>query len=217
MTTIPEQEVLRYLRAQQPADESLWAQIREICSIFEKHVSPKHLYREVSLSVTEASLSFEGFTFEKGSFYEHLRHCSSVLLFAATLGIDADRITRAESTRSMLRGSIAHAAGAAMIEQYCDDLQQELAVSYEKEGEFLCSRYSPGYGDLPLSFQKSLFQLLPLEKYLGLSLNEHCMMIPSKSITAIIGISSEQTADFRQCSGNCLCCKNYACSYRKDG
>lgn len=217
MTAIPEQEVLRYLRAPDEPDANLRAQIREVCALFEARVTPRHICRVYPLTVSDTALSFAGESFAPGSFYDHLRHCSAVMLFGATLGVEADRLTHAESVRSMLRGSIAHAAGAAMIEQYCDDTQAALAASYQNGGQFLSARFSPGYGDLPLSFQQTFFQLLPLEKQLGLRLNEHCMMTPSKSITAIIGISSQQGVDFRRCTGQCRQCMNYACSFRKEG
>ena len=213
MTTIPEKEVLRYLRASESPDEAVLAQIREISTAFEKRVVPKCVYRETDLSVTDSTVSFDGYSFEGGDFYKHLHRCSSILLFAATLGVEADRIVRTESARSMLRGSIAHAVGAAMIEQYCDDMQDELGKIYEDKGLYLRPRYSPGYGNLPLSFQKDFFRLLQPDKHLGISLSEHFTMTPSKSVTAIIGISNQKGKSFRKC----LRCGNKECPFRREG
>jgi len=57
-----------------------------------------------------------------------------------------------------------------------------------KEGRLLTKhRYSPGYGDLPLEYQKDLFALLQLDK-LGVAITERCLLVPEKSVIAISGI-----------------------------
>ena len=48
-------------------------------------------------------------------------------------------------------------------------------------------RYSPGYGDMPLSLQKFFFDSLQLEE-LDMSFNENFYMLPEKSVTAFAGI-----------------------------
>lgn len=213
MTKIPEREVLRYLRAGAQPEAALLEEVRAVCALLEKNVTPRCIHREVALNMGEHVFSFEGCSFGAGAFFEHLKSCSAALLFAATLGPEADRITRAEGARSALRGAIAHAAGAAMIEQYCDDMQEKLAAEYEKQGLYLRPRYSPGYGDLPLSFQKDFFRLLPAEKHLGIELDAQFMMRPSKSVTAIIGLSDKAGKSYHKCET----CQNKNCPFRKEG
>lgn len=212
MTAIPENEALRYLSAPQ-ADESLRAEVRGVCQSMEQRVTPRSVWHEYPCSVTDASVSFGGITFDGADLARHLKGCSALLLFAATLGIEADRMARTESLRSMARSSMVHAAGAAMIEQYCDDVQETLGTEYEARGLYLRPRYSPGYGDLPLSRQADFFRLLELSKRLGLSLNEHFIMTPSKSVTAVIGISAEPTKSFRKCRN----CGRTDCPFRREG
>lgn len=213
MTVIPESEALRYLGAPADADEALRAQVHEICMLMQKRITPKSIWREFPCTVDGQSVAFSGITFHGEDLAHHLKGCSSLLLFAATLGAEADRMARTESIRSMARGAMVHAAGAAMIEQYCDDLQSEIAAEYESRGLFLRPRYSPGYGDLALDRQTDFFHLLELGKRLGLSLNEHCIMTPSKSVTAVIGISAEPKKSFRKC----LRCGNIDCPFRREG
>ena len=78
---------------------------------------------------------------------------------------------------------IVQAIAATAIEQYIDD---ETA----SWGEKLLPRYSPGYGDLPLSVQPDFLAALDAQKTLGITLTETFLMIPSKSVTAIIGIQT---------------------------
>ena len=53
----------------------------------------------------------------------------------------------------------------------------------------LLSRYSPGYGDLALESQREFFRVLNVTKTIGVSLTEGCLMVPTKSVTAFIGMS----------------------------
>ena len=61
--------------------------------------------------------------------------------------------------------------------------------------------------------QADFFRLLELPKRLGLSLNEHFIMTPSKSVTAVIGISAEPKKSFRKCRN----CGRIDCPFRREG
>ena len=56
-------------------------------------------------------------------------------------------------------------------------------------------RFSPGYGDFDLKYQKDILEYLDANKKIGISLTDSLMMIPTKSITAIIGIKREVIND----------------------
>ena len=213
MTHIPEKEVLRYLGAADSEDEALLVQVRALCADMEKRIRPRSVYQEYPCTVTEDAVSFGSTVFPGTDLARHLRGCSALLLFSATLGTEADRMARMERARSMARGAIVHAAGAAMIEQYCDDMQETLSARYREKGLYLRPRYSPGYGDLPLARQADFFALLSLNKRLGLSLNEEFLMTPSKSVTAVIGLSAESQKSFHKC----LRCGKLDCPFRREG
>lgn len=210
MTIIPQSEVLRYLGTD-TADAPLEEQIREICATMQQRITPKSVWREYPCTLTEDAVSCSDAVFPGKDLAAHLKGCTAFLLLAATLGTEADRLARTEGARAAVRGAIVHAAGAAMIEQYCDDLQSQLAKEYEAKGLYLRPRYSPGYGDLPLTCQRDFFQLLELPKRLALSLNEHYMMSPSKSVTAVIGISPQAKKSFRKCFN----CGKKDCPFRR--
>ena len=127
MTAIPIAEVLRYLGAAGSEDAALLAEIKEVCGAMEARITPRCIWRAFPCQVNEESVSFGGVTLAGADFARHLAGCTELLLFAATLGPEADRMARAEALRSMARGAIVHAAGAAMIEQFCDDQQEALA------------------------------------------------------------------------------------------
>lgn len=64
-----------------------------------------------------------------------------------------------------------------------DDIRAELAP-----GESLVARYSPGYADFPLSAQRELLALLDAPRKVGVSLTDSLLMVPSKSVSAVIGV-----------------------------
>ena len=74
-------------------------------------------------------------------------------------------------------------------------------------------RFSPGYGDLPIEIQKDFFRVLEPNRKIGVSLTESMMMIPSKSVTAIIGISDTFCDNTHH---NCNICEKSNCSYRRE-
>lgn len=49
-------------------------------------------------------------------------------------------------------------------------------------------RYSPGYGNLDISIQRELLKSLDAERTIGLTASSHNILIPRKSVTAIIGV-----------------------------
>ena len=61
------------------------------------------------------------------------------------------------------------------------------------------NRYSPGYCGWNVSDQQKLFALLP-KNFCGVSLNENSMMLPVKSISAVIGIGKTVEKKDYQCS-----------------
>ena len=82
-------------------------------------------------------------------------------------------------------------------------------------------RYSPGYGDWGLSQQKKFFQIIGAEK-IGMSLSSAMMLIPRKSVTAIIGLEkiSADGKNFANEKKSCENCDKKNCpariSERKD-
>ena len=72
----------------------------------------------------------------------------------------------------------------------------------------------PGYGDLPLALQKDIFRVLDCPKRIGLTLNESLLMSPSKSVTALIGVSGSGETLRREAAG-CGSCGQKNCAFRR--
>ncbi len=115
-----------------------------------------------------------------------LTGCGKAVLFAATLGTGVDTLMRRLQVGSMPKAILTDAMAGAAIEQICNDFQEELAVQFPDLKQTM--RYSPGYGDLPLSIQRKLLETLSAGKRIGLSVTEGNMLTPLKSVTAVIGL-----------------------------
>ena len=99
-----------------------------------------------------------------------------------------DRLILRESRKSMTMGLLLGAIGTAAVEALCDRFCKDVGDELAQKGELLSPRFSPGYGDLPLSLQKEIFSYLGCSRSIGLTLNESLLMTPAKSVTAIAGI-----------------------------
>ena len=114
--------------------------------------------------------------------------CGSIILFAATVGIELDRLILRYSRLEPSMALCLQAIGSERAEALCDAFCDEMAAQYSAQGKSLRPRFSAGYGDLSLSLQREIIATLNTPRNIGVSLNESLLMSPSKSVTAIIGI-----------------------------
>lgn len=180
-------EILRYAGAKGETGESA-ALLDDCWKEAEKSISYGVCYRLFSVKEKNGCLSL-GFAETKSETAKRaLAACDTLLLFAATLGNGLDRLLMRYSRLSPSRALLLQAIGAERVEALCECFLAEIGEQMKKEGATLRPRFSPGYGDLPLSLQKDIFTALDCTRRLGVTLNESLLMAPSKSVTAIVGI-----------------------------
>lgn len=161
---------------------------------------------KVPVRITDGTVDLGFMSVESTSLAKNLDGCDFAYVMAATTGIESHRLIEKNSIISPLKGIVTDCIGSAAIESFCDKIN----LSFENP-DFLRPRFSPGYGDLPLECQKKIVEFLQTKKNIGMSLTESLMMVPVKSVTAIIGIGKEKN----KCTGpGCMICKNDSCPYR---
>lgn len=181
-------EILRYLRTSSKTDdERLLTLIDECCNEVNDCVNPKTLHRIFDCVVTENSTLIDGYTFKSKRLADNLKGCSKVCVFGATLGTECDRLLRTYSVTDITRAMVLQACLASKIEEVCDALEDKL----KSQGMMLRQRYSPGYFDLDISENIKIFEIIELTKRIGLSITDTYQMIPTKSVTAFIGIEND--------------------------
>ena len=199
-------EALRYLRAR-PDDKEAQLLLDTVYLKLRNEVQARHVLQKYRVAVDATGVTLEsGTRFNSRDLAAHLKGCEEALLLGATLGSRVDAAIRRLALGSVAEGAAAQAVAAALIESYCDEVQ----ARFDTGGLAQRPRFSPGYGDWDLAEQRLLFPVLNCAKLIGLTLTEGCMMAPSKSVTAVIGLSTDV-----QCVWNrCMTCGNINCPYR---
>ena len=180
---VDEGEILRYARAggdREANEPHLRACLAEALPL----MSYRAVYRVYPIRRDADGLDLGFARTNASSLIRHLADCDRVILLAVTVGIGIDRLLLRYKRISPAKAWMLDAIGNERVESLADALTEELKEKYGA----LTSRFSPGYGDLPLSLQKDIFAALPLGKHLGLCLSEGLLITPEKSVTALIGI-----------------------------
>ena len=184
---IDRREVLRYAGVRE-SDESIEYLLDRCIAEASDKITYKLCYREFDISITEDEMNL-GFAKTRSELLKkRLLGCNKIVLFCATVGQDIDRIIAKHSITSPSTAVIMQALGSERVEALCDAFCDEMKNKY---GD-ITSRFSPGYGDLPLSLQKDIFLALEPTKLLGVTLNSDLFMTPPKTVTAIIGIKCKR-------------------------
>ena len=141
-----------------------------------------------------------------------LNHTEDGRLVIGQMEIQSKSLMRRISLTDMARAVVLQSCAAAMLEEYCDECQKKIAAELEEEHLYLRPRFSPGYGDFDICYQEPIVRMLNCAKTIGLTLTDSFMMTPTKSVTAVIGISTQK--DRCPISG-CEVCTKKDCEYRR--
>ena len=162
---------------------------------------------KVPVSVTENGVDLGFMQTGSKALKKNLCGCDEAYIIAATTGVGSQRLIERNAVISPLKGIVTDCIGSAAIESFCDKINLSLC----ENPDFLRPRFSPGYGDLCLDCQKKIVDFLCTDRNIGLTLTESLMMIPKKSVTAVIGIGKEKN----KCTGpGCMICRKSDCPYR---
>lgn len=204
--------IYRYLKMRAAPDAAAAARIRSVCESMEAALTPGSVYRVFPLTDTGDGfrLGENGPILSGSSAGRLLSGCRSAAVLIATLGFDLDKMLTASQKRDMAEAVILDACASAYIEAVADDAEKQIA---DRTEGFLTDRFSPGYGDLPLSLQPELIRLTGAERYPGVHVLDSYLLSPVKTITALIGIAdTPRPAMVRGC-GHCLL--QDTCVYKK--
>ena len=211
---LEEQEILRYLGYPpgKTPDAQTAALIRECSARLLDSARPKYIENAFVLNHENNAVRLAGSNIRLTgkAIANHLRGCTQCVIMAATLGIEADRAIRQAQLIAMTTAVVMDACATAYIEAFCD--AAETAI-HEKYGP--CNfRFSPGYGDLPITLQKDLLALLDAEKKIGLHVNTSNLLIPGKSVTAVLGVTDQGARRKNKCE---LCQNKERCAFCRNG
>lgn len=179
---ISQKEAFRYagIRGYDMPDFELLRRFEEACSLVLSSLSPRVCFCELDVKDCDFGSSLD--------IWKNLRDSESVIIFAATLGLELDRLITRREVSSPASALLLDAIGSERIEALCDAFCEDMRAEKSALGMSLRPRFSAGYGDLSIEYQKKIFALLDPPSRIGLTLNGSYLMSPSKSVTAIIGV-----------------------------
>ena len=167
---VDREEALAFLghRGQKLGD--LRERLERAACLCEKELVPRGVYREMDASEALALLPGRDIA-------RHVEGCTRVVLLAVTLGAQSEMLLRRERALSATDGLLVDACASSLVEQAANVLNAT-------------SRFSPGYGDLPLSCQPAFLVASGADRALGIHATAAHLLVPTKSITAVIGLRS---------------------------
>ena len=207
-------EVLRYMGCPpDKADAATRALAEESAGQMLRAVTPRWTWRVFDLTFETGGVRMGGLLLPGEDLRTHLKGCERAALFCATLGAGADAVIRRAESGDMARALALDCAAAAAVEEVCDQIELELQALFP--GCSFPFRYSPGYGDLPLTLQGDLLALLDAPRRVGLTASASNILLPRKSVTAILGVAQ---SPIERKNRSCLGCPAHdGCQYRKSG
>lgn len=208
---IPYEEILHYLGCKE-VDKQTSLQIHAALQKAAQLAKPKIVYHVAKINGYENDL---GIPLHGNDIKELLATCDQAVFMAATLGMAMDVETKRRSLQDMGDMIVFDAVCNAMIEAVANEFQEDLRMTFAKQRRYLTDRFSCGYGDLSISIQKQFCEALDTKRKIGLYVNESSLLIPLKSITAIIGISDQKQQ--KRITGCAYCDLRETCSLRKGG
>ena len=210
--SIPVREALHFLGWRgTPVEPELMQTLRTLCRETAAALEPRAILRRFPLR--DGDFDGTGFHPRGRDARALLAPCREGVLLAATLGAGSERMLLREQARGASQALLLDAVLSAGIEAVCDGIEAQLRAECAAQGLFLTDRFSPGYGDMPLGQTREILDVLDAQKRIGLTVTATGLMMPRKSVTAVMGVS--ETPVERRPSGCEGCAARETCAMRR--
>lgn len=216
LTDINRAEAFRYMGLRGEIPENIVTLADECESRLIAAASPKFywIYADIAdISEENVTLAGHKLVLRGKDISEHLNGCFGTALLCATLGDGVDKLLRTVQTEDMAKALTADALASAAVEQVCDIAEKEIGERFA--GKFTTWRFSPGYGDFPLECQGDFLAAVNAMRTVGVCVTGGGLLTPTKSVTAVIGISENPIPQKRRGCGTCN--MRDRCTFRKNG
>lgn len=149
----------------------------------------------------------------------HLQGAVQVAVMAVTIGPAPEQeVERLFRRDRYTLGLLLDAAATAAVEQTADAVDAFIAQEMAKCGLRALRRFSPGYGDWEITAQP-LVAAAAQAAQIGLNVTDSCMLVPRKSVTAVIGLAPQEALPqlpASEAASSCLYCEQPDCLSRKE-
>ena len=211
---------LRFLgyRDQKPSEDvsALLDRAIESCETVSQ---PAWCYRVFNTAQHGGALLFEGssLVIPCDGTLEPLVRARACAVMTCTIGMGFEQKALQLSVADSIEALVFDAVGSSLAESCADDCERTIISLADNSALCAGQRTSPGYGSMPLSLSRDIVRVLSADKALGVSVTESDMLVPTKSVTAIVGLFEDEN-DARRARRSCdECVAKTGCKYRKAG
>ncbi len=136
-----------------------------------------------------AHVSIAGAVVESAMLARLLEKSSAAYVMGASIPAwDVEKISEAMLAGEGLKAIVFDAYASEYVDGALDVLIARKNEALRRTGQKLTKhRFSPGYGDLDIAYQKVFFDLLDM-RTLDVTINENYLLSPEKSVIAIAGV-----------------------------
>lgn len=170
-----------------------------------------YVIKDVKLLNANAQLEVDNVRFNVGKltwkFYEHSEQIAILVSTAGEFISDRSRQLMKEGLG--VEGYVADIVGSVICEKIAIKTWERIKEICALENINVTNRYYPGYCEWDVIEQHSLFSLLPKD-FCNIHLTESALMLPTKSVSGIVGIG--RNVVYRE--NVCSYCKKIDCIYR---
>jgi hypothetical protein len=156
-------------------------------------IEGKGIYRTFHLSGVEGNAvkgPDTGDLFHGAHMLKLLTGCDRATLLACTIGPNLEaEVERLQKAGELTDAFALEMTGGWMADYMADRVDERVEHEIKREGYGRTMRFSPGYGDWTLDNQPQVLRLAEAER-IGITLTESNIMIPRKSVSAVIGWKS---------------------------
>lgn len=146
----------------------------------------------------------------------HLRVANKVVVLSVTIGKPIENTITAYFKEGRYSYSLLlDAAATTAVEMAIDEMEKTIQYLLQSKGYQTITRLSPGYGDWDIRFQANMLDLAHAQE-IGISLTESCMLMPRKSVTALIGVIPHLLNSSKKAVNCCTNCNQTDCLARKE-
>lgn len=167
-------------------------------------------------SVPQTVLAGSGLCLPGADIARHLSGARLVAIFACTLGQVCEMELKRLAAVSALDHLLFDCCASSLAEAGVQAVQDIVSDQARRLGLVAHARFSPGYGDLSLAVQPAFLDALDATRKIGLTTTDTGFLLPSKSVTAVVGLFDDEEDDgsVEPCD---LCAAREYCCYRERG
>lgn len=154
-----------------------------------------------------------GIRFSTGGITQYIKCSDYMIIFLVTIGERVEKIAgEMTSGKDPLQGYLLDRIGSFAVESLAESVEKKIRRDHSRTKKSVSRRYSPGYCDWPIEDQRILAGIVDFSR-IGVSLTEGYMMLPKKSISAIVGVGD--SGIFTGSGSTCGICEKKDCLYRR--